>query len=191
MSRVLGLDVSTAVTGYTVIDGCSVPGNAEIVVMDHISFDKCAGIWEKNVRLRDEIKRILTEYQPDVVYIEEALLSFRPGLSSAQTISTLMKFNGLASWFVYEITGQIPKFIASTTARKVVGIHIQQTQKCGKTAKQQVFEWATGPTGPLSDRVFDVTRTGKYKPYNYDRVDSWVIARAGLDEELNKTSDAV
>lgn len=190
--RVLGLDVSTSVTGYTVLEGTA--DDFKIVEMGHIDFSKCKDYWEKADLLRTSIIDLVTNYHGlDEVYIEEALLGFRTGMSSAQTITTLMKFNGLASWFVHEWLQhgeKNPKFVAATHARKLCGIPVQQTKKCGKTAKEQVFEWAI--TGPLKDVEFEKTRTGKYKPFNYDRVDSYVIARAGLIEEsLNTPTPSV
>jgi hypothetical protein len=186
--RVLGLDISTSIVGVSFVSGTS--SEVTIERLSHIDFNKCVDIWQKVDRFTE---RLTEEFavcgRPDVVYVEEALLSFRPGLSNAQTITTLIKFNALCSMVVRSVMGVPPEFVASTTARKSCGIKTQQVKKIGIPVKQQVFEWAR--TGPLKDREFELTRTGSFKPWNYDEVDAYVIARAGLVLESLKLVTSV
>ena len=58
------------------------------------------------------------------IYIEESLQAFRPGLSSAQVILTLGRFNGIVSWICYKVFGFEPQYIGATTARKALGIKV-------------------------------------------------------------------
>lgn len=179
MSKIIGLDISTSVTGITVLDDSV--DYPHIVLMDHITFEDCDDVWEKADKFNERFTEICIQNHPiDAVYIEEALLNFRTGLSNAQTITTLVKFNGLCSYIVRNHMGSSPSFVASTTARKNCGIKIIQRKKCDMSAKEQVFTWALA--GPLSKLEFEKTRTGKYKTWNYDRVDSFVIALHGLKE---------
>ena len=107
------------------------------------------------------------------VYIEQSLQSFRSGFSSAKTLSTLSKFNGVVSWMSYQILQVEPEFIAATSARKLCGIKVPK----GKKGKLVVLEY-------VLDNVPDVsilyTKYGNPKPECYDKADSWVIATAGL-----------
>ncbi len=59
------------------------------------------------------------------------------GKSSAKTLSTLTRFNGIVSWLVYEMFEMEPKFIGSTSARKHAGIKVPRGQK----AKQVVLQY--------------------------------------------------
>lgn len=177
--KVLGLDVSTAVTGYTILDD-----SMNIVCMGHIDFSKCKNLWEKADLAKTKLKELLALHSIDKVFVEESLLGFTSGASSATTIMTLSKFNALVSYFVREISGFDPEFIAANSARKTVGIRLIQKKKCGLSHKEQAFLWCTGPQGPLKDLQFPKTKTGKFKPFVSDQVDSYVIARAGV--VLNK-----
>ena len=176
---VLGLDVSTAIIGYAVMDG-ETP-----VVISHIDFKKCNDLWEKADKAKAEIEAILAAY-PGIerVYVEESLLGFSTGLSSAATLFTLAKFNALVSYFVRAKMGQPVEYISSGAARKTVGVKVIQKKKCGISAKEQTFNWAVA--GPLKDRVMPLGRTGKYKPFVYDEVDGFVVGLAGAI--LNKSA---
>lgn len=178
---ILGLDISTSITGYTILDD-----EMNIIKMGHIEFSKCNGLWEKVDLAKKELDALLTEFPVEKVYIEESLMSFSSGLSSAATITTLVKFNALVSYLVRAKTGFDPLHISAATARKSVGIKLLQKKKCGLSHKEQSFLWCTGPLGPLAHLEFPKTKTGKFKPFVADEVDSYVIARAGC--LLNKIS---
>jgi hypothetical protein len=176
---VLGLDISTSIIGYAVMDG-ETP-----VVIGHIDFKKCNDIWEKADKAKEEVEQILSVYAGiQKVYVEESLLGFSTGLSSAATLFTLAKFNALVSYFVRAKTGKPVEYISASAARKTVGVKVIQKKKCGLSAKEQTFNWAVA--GPLKDRVMPLGRTGKFKPFVYDEVDGYVIGLAGAI--LNKST---
>src|ERR1700676_5605860 len=102
--RVLGLDISTSVTGFTVLDE-----SLNIIKMGHIDFSKCKTLWEKADLGDARLIELLCEVgPPSAVYVEESLLGFTAGASSAATIMTLAKFNALLSYFVRNRTGLEP-----------------------------------------------------------------------------------
>lgn len=178
--KVLGLDVSTSITGFSVIDD----SDESLVEIGHIDFKKCNDLWEKADHVKACLESIIDKHNPGVIYIEESLLGFSSGLSSAGTLFTLAKFNALVSYFVYKKTGKVPMYVAANSARKTVGIKLIPKKKCGKSHKEQAFDWCL--TGPLSSHVskFPKTRTGSWKGFVADEVDSFVIALAGV--KLNK-----
>jgi hypothetical protein len=181
---VLGLDVSTSITGYVVLDT-----DLNLVRMGHIDFSKCNGLWEKTDMAKSVLDALLSEFPVDKVYVEESLMSFSSGRSSAATITTLSKFNALVSYIVRCKVGYDPIHISSATARKTVGIKLLQKKKCGLSHKEQSFIQMTAEHGPLADIVFPRTKTGKFKPFVADEVDAYVIARAGC--LLNKPVKSV
>jgi hypothetical protein len=176
---ILGADVSTSCTGL-----CLVETNNNVVTdapvwLTHVSFEKCKTFWDK-VDLVESFIDNHTEFKSvQHVYVEESLQMFRPGMSSAATISTLNKFNAIVSYFLRQTTSLEPQYIAATSARKTCGIKIQRTPVTTLSAKEQVHEWALREGGPLCTRCFERTKTGKLKNYVLDEIDSYVIARAG------------
>ena len=49
-------------------------------------------------KVRDSLQDTLSKNKVDSIYIEENLQSFRAGFSSARTLSTLSRFNGMVSF---------------------------------------------------------------------------------------------
>ena len=179
--RILGLDISTSVLGLTIVEGNK--ETCDIVYMNHIEFKDCSDMWEKVEKFARFLESMTNDNPPclNAVYVEDALMRFRPGFSSANTIMVLVKFNALCSFQARNHFSMNPKFVASQSARKLCGIKTKSKKICGKVVKEQVFDWAVA--GPLKDKKFEMTRTGKYKSWNYDEVDSYVVARAGLVAE--------
>ena len=174
---ILGLDISTSITGYTILDS-----SGEIMVCDHIDLRKEKNFFKKiqivNSRLEDIVKR----YEVKAVYVEQSLQSFRSGFSSAQTLSLLSKINGIVSWLCYNLFDGEPKYLAATSARKLCGIKVPKGQKAKAVSLQFVVD---------NVPAFDVeyTRHGNPKAGYADRSDSYVIARAGWISENQETKD--
>ena len=169
----LGLDISTAIVGWTILDD-----QFNIIKMSHIDFKKCKTFWEKVDYAVSELTKILTQNQVDNVYVEESLMRFSPGFSSASTIITLAKFNVLISYAVRNAQGTEPQYVGANDARRKCGIKLLQKKKVGIDYKTQAFNWCKA--GPLSHLQFPLTKTGKIKPFVMDETDSYIIARAGV-----------
>jgi Holliday junction resolvasome RuvABC endonuclease subunit len=174
---ILGLDISTSITGYTVLD---YEGN--ILACDHIDLRKEKSFFRKIEIVSSRLEVINEEYEIEQVYIEQSLQSFRSGFSSAQTLSLLSKINGIVSWLCYNMFYGEPKYLAATSARKLCGIKIPKGQKAKAVSLQFVVDNVPG---------FDVqyTRYGNPKAGYADRSDSYVIARAGWISENEETQD--
>ena len=172
---ILGLDVSTSITGYTILDN-----DGNIVVCDHIDLRKEKNFFSKASKIEGTLTTLRNEYFIEKVYIEQSLQSFRSGFSSAQTLSLLSKINGIVSWICYNMFGTEPGYIAATSARKSCGIKVPRGQK----AKAVVLNFLLD-----TELAFEVeyTRHGNPKPGYYDRADSLIIARAGW---LNERKEA-
>ena len=94
------------------------------------------------------------------------------GKSSAKTLSTLMTFNGVVSWLVYELFEIKPEYIAATSARKHCGIKVKRGEKAKAVVLQHLLE---------NEKAFNIeyTRHGNPKPESYDMADAIIIAKAG------------
>ncbi len=182
----VGLDVSTSCTGISVVRNDVSPDaqGSNVLLVDRIEFKGCDTIWDKADRVKKSftavIDIIIADDPTNVVSgvaIEAALMGFRPGMSSAATISTLQKFNGIVSYIARDMFHVDPKYIAAAHARKVCGVKLQRTSACGKNGKQQVFEHMQA--NDLSHVKWPTKKSGAPKDWAYDATDAYVIARAG------------
>jgi Holliday junction resolvasome RuvABC endonuclease subunit len=177
---ILGLDVSTSCTGWSVIrpDG-------SLVAMGIIELSKKKSLYAKASLVRASLNNILVSHTISTVYIEENLQAFRRGFSSAKTLSTLARFNGVVSLISYEVFCVEPVHINVNFARKSLGIKILREKVCGTSTKDQVLKWVdtslsgyTWPTktlksGPRKGQtILDVK--------SYDMADAYVVGMAGL-----------
>jgi hypothetical protein len=167
---ILGLDVSTSITGATILDESG--GVVFCEAWDFRNKKYFPTLFEKGREIKNMLHKLKWEHSITSVYIEQSLQSFRSGFSSAKTLSILSRFNGIVSWLCYETFQLKPEYIAATSARKQCGITISR----GTKAKQVVIQY-------IIDNVPDVpinyTKHGNPKPQCFDMADSWVIAHAG------------
>lgn len=183
--KIMGLDISTSVVGVTILDE-----NFNVELMTHISFKSSMNFWEKADHALEQFWEIFDKHGAmHVVYVEEPVLSYSPGKSSAQTIMTLAKFNYILSYEIRLHQNRDPIHITVGEARKTCGIKTVQRKKAGGLShKEQTFKYLTSPGQPLHGVPFPKTKNGTYKNYVADEVDSYVIARAGviLASSLNR-----
>jgi len=167
----LGLDISTSITGATILDP---EGNILLTESwDTRNKNKFPDLFGKADFIRSRIFALSHNYCIKNVFIEQSLQSFRSGFSSAQTLSTLSRFNGIVSWICYKTLGLTPEYVAATTARKLCGIKVPR----GTKAKEHVLQFVLDN---VPNFEIQYTKNGNPKPGAYDRSDSWVIAKAGL-----------
>lgn len=175
---VLGLDVSTSTVGVCVLDpsGAVVAGNG-VLRLEAVQFKKERTLWEKADTVASYLAGLKATSDGDVgrIVVEEALLGFRPGMSSATTISALLRFNGIVSYVARNAFGVEPEYVASNHARKVCGIRLVRTA-IGGPQKEQVFSHMAA--NDLKGVAWPLTRAGKVVPWSRDATDAYVVARA-------------
>ena len=162
---ILGLDISTSITGITLLDK-----DGKIVYNLAVDTRKYKDFFEKAEVVEKVIKGL--DPKPEKIFIEQSLQTFRSGFSSAKTLSTLSRFNGLVSWLSYQIFGIKPQYIAATSARKQAGITVPKGVKGKQAVMKHVID-------NVPEVVIEYTRAGNPKPECFDKADSWVVARAG------------
>ena len=176
---ILALDISTSITGYCIFD------KNNVVNIGHIDLRKEKDFFRKVDTIKAKIIELDNKYKFKGVAIEEPLQSFARGLSSAKTLFTLAKFNGIIQYIVFSL-GLIPTVINVNNARKLVGIKIDKKDKT-KNTKQQVLEQVQ----QLNSTLIWPKRTLKSGPRKgleiyddscYDRADAYVIGKAYLIE---------
>ncbi len=187
MQVILGLDVSTSCTGLCLLNMSDYgPENKHIMRLEAIMFNKCKTLWDKadviystlnDLRLSLELQNLHVAR----VVVEEPLLGFRQGMSSAQTLTQLMKFNGIVSYIARGIFNAEPEYISAAHARKLCGMKLQRTAVAG-SQKEQVFSHMS--QHDLSHVQWPLTKTGKVVPWSRDATDAYVIARAASVNEI-------
>ena len=182
---ILGLDVSTSCTGWCVMDP-----KFGFKQMGYIKLYKIPSMFAKANITQAELEKLQKEFSITRVVIEENLQAFRPGFSSAKTLLTLSRFNGIVSYLCEQIFGLEPEFINVNVARKKVGLKIIRKSKGGAPTKQQVMEWVTGQLEG-SDYIWPtkILKSGPRKGTLvfengcYDMADAFVITTAGISQD--------
>ena len=178
---ILGLDISTSSTGW-----CVVSPEGKLVDMGVIRLPSSKTLFEKAKIAKVELQSIAKKHNINMLIVEENLQGFRRGFSSARTLVTLARFNGILSYIAGEIFGIEPQFLSVVTTRKQLGMKMQREKVCGVSTKQQVLNWVTEK---LSDTNWQwpnkTLKSGPRKgqsildPVAYDMADAYVMALAG------------
>lgn len=141
---VLGLDVSTSNVGM-----CVLQTSKEATALLHaegLSLTKVKGLIPKAmafkqaaIKLKNDLSR--QGYKVTAVVVEEPLQAFRSRMSSAGTIATLNRFNGMVSFIASELFGLEAQMANVVSIRKQVGLKLDK--KSDKNTKEQVFDWVS------------------------------------------------
>ena len=162
---ILGLDISTSITGATVIDD-----KGEIVLCEAWDTRKYKNFFDKAAHIRSCLVDVKNEFPIKTIVVEQSLQMFRAGFSSAKTLTTLSKFNGAVSWMCYNIMGVEPEYVSASSARKQIGIKVPR----GTKAKEVVLEHVKNN---ILNFEYELTKAGNPKAGTYDRADSIVLAK--------------
>ena len=153
--------------------------------MGFIDLKNKKGMFKKAEEVKKELSDIHLKNNVKKVFIEENLQSFRSGFSSAQTLSTLARFNGVVSYLCFEEFGFEPEFLNVNSSRKSLGIKIEREKICGISTKQQVLDWVSANLSGSFQWPSKVLKSGPRKGKTvlksgcYDMADAYVIALAG------------
>ena len=133
---ILGIDISTSCLGVSLAkyDG----KNAEILKISHVKpkvSHKIKGTESLFLKTKQFKEQFIEQYKDigltDIV-IEEPL----PNSQNNNTVTTLLRFNGMISQSIYEATGIVPKYISSYDARKFAFPELMAIRKFNKKGEQ-------------------------------------------------------
>lgn len=196
----LGLDVSTTTIGICLLlEDDSDYG--KIIELTHIApkvSSKIKGIEQLFLKKKifEEFIKKYKNFNIDTVVIEEPLLRS----NNANTVSTLLRFNGMISECVYNTWGIVPEYISSYDARKYAFPELMTVRKYGKN--EQLYEkskiikeienskyvlfgsypWTIDKKMILQQKVSEIfpeipwllDKKGELKKENFDATDSYV-----------------
>lgn len=133
---ILGIDISTACLGVSLAkyDGKEI----EILKISHVKpkiSKKIKGTEALFLKAKQFKEQFIEKYKDigltDIV-IEEPL----PNSQNNNTVTTLLRFNGMISQSIYEATGIVPKYISSYDARKYAFPELMAVRKFNKKGGQ-------------------------------------------------------
>ena len=181
---ILGLDISTAVIGVCLLSYGTEPLHKDAwKVMQAIDLTKTTGLFNKADKALETILALCKGYSIREVFVEANMKMFVGGSSSADTLFTLAKMNGLVSYLVHKQFGVEVRDINVSSARKAVGFKNDKSDK--RKVKEKVFDFVTDkyPEFPWKTHM---AKSGKskgvlvYDKEMKDVCDAWVICAGGM-----------
>jgi len=171
--NILGIDCSTTTIGICVLN------EKEILLLDYV---KPLGnnFLEKVNSASSELINKLESFQIDSIYTEQPNIMFSKGLSRAQVIAVVLRFNGALLFTLYREFNVLPKEVMASSARKkVIGKGKFQD------AKKAVFDYVYSIVGdsinwPKKERG---QNKGKFANECFDIADAYIIAKYGILNE--------
>ncbi len=171
---ILGLDVSTSKTGW-----CLLEDDGTLTKMGCVQSDSDTDLFDKADHLVKTLLDIVKDIGKIEIVIEEPLLRFAKGMSSASTLLTLNRYNGMVTYACWRVLGVRPTHLNVIFARRRLGIKKEK----GDNVKEVVMKWVSSDLKdyPWPTRV--VTR-GKRKGETifeescFDVADAYVMAKA-------------
>lgn len=173
--QIIGLDVSTSVIGIAVINDQEPDAvGSNIILLTHVLASKYKDLYDKALAFERECLNLKTNLgltQPLIV-IEDPLMKFQQGMSSASTIARLNQFNGMASFIAFDVFGVKPDHLSATRARKLANVVIDRNKGQHKV---QVFEHMC--KNDLQSVQWERKKNGDIIDAAYDMNDAYVVAR--------------
>ncbi len=171
---IMGIDISTSIVGITLLDG-----NGSVIQYGHVDLRKTKDFYD----MCDSVKVTLQSFpEPELVFVEEPVMSFSKKGSSASTIAVLQAFNGAIRLLVHEMWKKPIQSVSATHARKKLNIDTKVDKKLSsyhrkKALKGKIISWVIAEGADLG---FTKTKKDNYVVGCDDRADSYVMARFGL-----------
>ncbi len=183
---ILGLDISSSIVGISIFND-----DKTLYDLRYVDLRKIDSFFKKADYVRAKLEDLRCELTQNIttISVEECAQSFRKGFSSAQTISTLARFNGVISQIAYETFKVEPLYYNVVSSRKSLGIKLDKSGSVD--TKEQIVSWVstqepqwTWPTKTLS-RGKNAGST-IHETFCYDMADAYVIGKVALNDKCNK-----
>lgn len=168
--RYLGLDVSSTTIGISLIEYKN--KKFSLIECEYYKPSKKDSLFESLHKTKEHLIKILKDYKPDVVVIEDIAEHFQQNQSSSKTIVKLATYNRTVGLTVYEELKKEPVMINVNTARSI----IRPKGYRGRLAKEDVPEVVAAILG--CEFPWQFKKNGKIADESYDMADSLAVALA-------------
>ncbi len=171
---ILGLDISTSVVGICLLDI-----DAAVIKNSHIDLRKVTDFYE----MLDLVEAELSTYpEPNAVFVEEPVMSFSKGKSSALSIATLQAFNGAVRYIAWNKWRKPVSLVSARSARSKLKIDTKLPKGLSayhkkKQLKEKIISWCIEQDVDLG---FEKTKQDNWQVWCGDRADAYVVARYGI-----------
>jgi Holliday junction resolvasome RuvABC endonuclease subunit len=182
MPTILGIDCSTKTIGYSIIETDKQFNNPKLIICSFIKPPKKGNRFQKIIETQNMIQKILDQYKPDIVGIEE-IIQFMKGGSGAKTIIALARINTSVGLTCYNYLGHSPAMCNVMAIRH--GIKLNNTFP----KKEEIPQLIENILGIKFPYVMD---GNKIAEESYDSADSCAVALftikhiKDLDTELSQ-----
>jgi len=176
--RILGLDISSSKIGIALLDG------EELVISEVLKFKSSQSLEERAAQFERRMQEIEGHHVIYDVFVEQPAMMFKGGKTTAHTMATLQRFNGMCCYIVSSVFEMEAELINPNSARSVLGIKVP-TKVPSKLKKKAIIEQISNRFG--EQFKYNITRQGNPQPGTDDRADAIVVALAGnllLDRQV-------
>ena len=171
----LGLDISTSIVGYSIIDR-----KKKLLSYGHVDISNIEDIYEKLSIVIDRVSKLILEYKIKEIFIEKFLYKFAAGKSRIQTLIKLCEMNSLIKFECFNLLKKKPILLNVLHARKIV---IGKTRSKDFTSVKEFVISHVSKIYPQiiwDKKISKKTKEEKLLNYNFDIADSIVINLAGI-----------
>ena len=175
--KILGLDISSSKIGIALLD------SDEIVISEVLKFKTSMSLEERAEIFEQRMRQINEQHVVYDVFVEQPAMMFKGGKTTAFTMATLQRFNGMCCYVVNIVFEMEAELINPLSARSALDIKVPRGIP-SKEKKRVLIEWVKERFD--EDFATSLTRHGNYSPGVDDRADAVIVALAGsilLDEE--------
>jgi len=170
---IIGLDVSSSKIGVAVLGE-----DRKILTSEVIKLKSDDSLENRALMLENKLEKLKKYYFIDNVFVEEPFIAFGGGKTTAQTMATLQRFNGMCCYSIYRVFDKPPKMVSVRSARSKLGIKIPKGTP-QKESKKYIIEYVEKNHPEFQ---YTTTAHGNPQPGTDDRADAIVIALYGLDQ---------
>ena len=168
--KTLGLDISSSKIGIALLD------NENVIISDVLKFKSNQSLEERAAQFERRMREIDTHYVIYDVYVEQPAIMFRGGKTTAFTMATLQRFNGMCCYVLSQIFEMDASLVNPNSARSILGIKVPR-KVASKEKKKAIIENISERFGDQFQ--YNLTRQGNPQPGTDDRADALVVALAG------------
>lgn len=167
--RILGLDISSASTGWAVLDDGVLLSRDNVGL---IKFKAKQPHGERLVGFEARLREIITQFKPDLIAIEDLYLSF----TNPRVSVVLAYYHGAAKKVVWDLMGVEPIVETATNFRKVLGAKYGVNLLPGKKEKLATGKDSKHLTFELIQKIFGLD-DWTFSAYN-DKADALCVGLA-------------